>query len=202
MSMKVFRLDNERRIIQIVGKKLIKEWTEDLPLIFVKNIRDNHLSNYADQKENVIRYLDEVIETFGLPKLIKFFEEGDSFKLIEMIKIASYIENNISSYSGSKSIQNKLSQIIKDSLETKLKSRMIEFLENFQTLVKSNMTEKEIKEINAKRRSFLEDLEDFSNANLDLIRYILEPIIKLSKTKEKEIAELAIMILKNLKKKL
>jgi hypothetical protein len=197
--MKVFKLDNERRIVQIVGKKRIKEWTEDLPLIFVKNIRDNHLSNYADQKENVIRYLDEVVEIFGLPKLVKFFEEGDSFKLIEMIKIASYIENNISSYSGSKSILNKLSQIIKDSLETKLKSRMIEFLENFQKLSESPMTKKEINELNGKKRSFLEDLEDFSIENLDLISYILEPINKLSKTKDKDIAELAKKVLKNLK---
>jgi len=85
-------------IIQLIGKERIKEWSIELPLIFVEYIRNNKLDTYDDPKvkKEVENYLDEILEDIAVPRLIEVLEGEDNEEIISALKrILEIAENNL-----------------------------------------------------------------------------------------------------------
>ena len=107
--MKIFH-KKDGGIVQLIDKEKMKEWSVELPLIFIEYVRNNQLNTYNDAKlkKEIEQYLDEVLKDVAIPGLIKVLD-GDNFeeinkalvrieelakKKIEMVKpIKPYIEN-------------------------------------------------------------------------------------------------------------
>ncbi|MHA1460087.1 MAG: hypothetical protein ACTSO8_01290 [Promethearchaeota archaeon] len=107
--MKIFH-KKDGGIVQLIDKEKMKEWSVELPLIFIEYVRNNQLKTYNDTKlkKEIEQYLDEVLKDVAIPGLIKVLD-GDNFeeinkalvrieelakKKIEMVKpIKPYIEN-------------------------------------------------------------------------------------------------------------
>ena len=107
--MKIFH-KKDGGIVQLIDKEKMKEWSVELPLIFIEYVRNNQLNTYNDTKlkKEIEQYLDEVLKDVAIPGLIKVLD-GDNFeeinkalvrieelakKKIEMVKpIKPYIEN-------------------------------------------------------------------------------------------------------------
>ena len=80
--MKVFRT-NDARILQLADKERIETWDAEMPLLFIGDIRDNQLpiykKIYSKQLVNkIVEYLDDILETVAIPKLINALTSKDS----------------------------------------------------------------------------------------------------------------------------
>lgn len=108
-QMKIFH-KKDGGIVQLIDKEKMKEWSVELPLIFIEYVRNNQLNTYNDTKlkKEIEQYLNEVLKDVAIPGLIKVLD-GDNFeevnkalvrieelakKNIEMVKpIKPYVEN-------------------------------------------------------------------------------------------------------------
>ena len=76
--MRVFR-KKDGGIVQLIDKERMREWSIELPLIFIEYIRNNKLDSYDDDKvkKSIEKYLDEIMEDVAIPRLIEVLE-GDN----------------------------------------------------------------------------------------------------------------------------
>ncbi|MEJ2251835.1 MAG: hypothetical protein P8Y70_13940 [Candidatus Lokiarchaeota archaeon] len=89
---------NDGGIIQLIGKEKIKEWSIELPLLFVEYIRNNKLDSYDDPKvkKEIENYLDEILEDIAVPRLIEVLGSDDNEEIISALKrILEIAENNL-----------------------------------------------------------------------------------------------------------
>ncbi len=106
--MKIF-YKKDGGIVQLIDKEKMKQWSIELPLIFIEYIRNNQLNSYNDPKlkKEIEKYLDEVLTDVAIPGLIDVLDGDDveavnkalvrieelAKKDIEMVKpIKPYVE--------------------------------------------------------------------------------------------------------------
>jgi len=128
-------------IVQLIDKEKMKEWSIELPLIFIEYIRNNQLNSYNDPKlkKEIEKYLDEVLTDVAIPGLIGVLD-GDNIeevnralvrieeiakKNIEMVKpIKPYIEKLIKK--NNKEVQNLSNSIIDKFKKAERKKKLAE----------------------------------------------------------------------------
>lgn len=62
---------SKNRILQLINKKKLEKWTEDLPLKYIMKIRSNTLPKYRTESDIKIitGYIDEVLNEIVIPKI-------------------------------------------------------------------------------------------------------------------------------------
>jgi len=128
--MKIF-YKQDGGIVQLIDKEKMKQWSIELPLIFIEYIRNNQLNSYNDPKlkKEIEKYLDEVLTDVAIPGLINVLDGDDveevnkalvrieelAKKDIEMVKpIKPYVEKLVKK--NKKEIRN-LSNSIMDTFK-------------------------------------------------------------------------------------
>ena len=95
--MKIFHKKNGG-IVQLIDKEKMKEWSVELPLIFIEYVRNNQLKTYNDTKlkKEIEQYLDEVLKDVAIPGLIEVLD-GDKFEEINkaLVRIEELAKKNI-----------------------------------------------------------------------------------------------------------
>ena len=66
----------------MIDKEVMKEWSIELPLIFIEYIRTKQLDNYGSAKKEVEVYLDEIMTEVAIPRLVSVLEGNDNEKII------------------------------------------------------------------------------------------------------------------------
>ena len=138
--MKIF-YKKDGGIVQLIDKEKMKEWSIELPLIFIEYIRNNQLKSYNDPKlkKEIEKYLDEVLTDVAIPGLIKVLD-GDNVeevnealvrieeiakKNIEMVKpIKPYVEKLVKK--NNKEVQNLSNSIIDKFKKAERKKELAE----------------------------------------------------------------------------
>ena len=92
--MRVFR-KKDGGLVQLIDKEKMREWSIELPLIFVEYIRNNKLNTYDDDKvkKAVEQYLDEILEDVAVPRLIEVLEGDDTEEIINALERIDKIAN-------------------------------------------------------------------------------------------------------------
>jgi len=111
ITLKIF-YKQDGGIVQLIDKEKMKQWSIELPLIFIEYVRNNQLNSYNDPKlkKEIEKYLDEVLTDVAIPGLINVLDGDDveevnkalvrieelAKKDIEMVKpIKPYVEKLI-----------------------------------------------------------------------------------------------------------
>lgn len=96
-QMKIFH-KKDGGIVQLIDKEKMKEWSVELPLIFIEYVRSNQLNTYNDKKlkKEIELYLDEVLKDVAIPGLIKVLD-GDNFEEVNkaLVRIEELAKKNI-----------------------------------------------------------------------------------------------------------
>jgi hypothetical protein len=105
--MRIFK-KKDGGVVQLIDKEEMKEWSIELPLLFIEYIRTKQLGSYGSAKKEVEKYLDEIMTDVAIPRLVSVLEgdnneeiilaltriEEISRKNIEMAKpISKYLNN-------------------------------------------------------------------------------------------------------------
>ncbi|MBY9020418.1 MAG: hypothetical protein KGD67_05125 [Candidatus Lokiarchaeota archaeon] len=95
--MKIF-YKKDGGIVQLIDKEKMKEWSIELPLIFIEYIRNNQLNSYDDPKikKEIEKYLDEILTDVAIPGLIKVID-GDDIEEVNkaLVRIEELAKKNI-----------------------------------------------------------------------------------------------------------
>jgi len=92
--MRVFR-KKDGGIVQLIDKERMREWSIELPLIFIEYIRNNKLDSYDDDKvkKSIEKYLDEIMEDVAVPRLIEVLEGDNVEEIINALERIEKIAN-------------------------------------------------------------------------------------------------------------
>ncbi|TFF91681.1 MAG: hypothetical protein EU543_06305 [Promethearchaeota archaeon] len=92
--MRVFR-KKDGGIVQLIDKERMREWSIELPLIFIEYVRNNKLDSYDDEKvkKAVEEYLDEIMEDVAVPRLIEVLEGDNVEEIINALERIEKIAN-------------------------------------------------------------------------------------------------------------
>jgi len=95
--MKIF-YKKDGGIVQLIDKEKMKEWSIELPLIFIEYIRNNQLTSYNDPKlkKEIEKYLDEVLTDVAIPGLIGVLD-GDNIEEVNnaLVRIEEIAKKNL-----------------------------------------------------------------------------------------------------------
>ena len=97
MDIRVF-LKKDGNAIQLIGIEKMLEWPVELPLIFIEYIRNNKLKTYEDAKvqKEIEKYLDEIMESVAIPRLIGVLEGDNPEEIIlALTRIEELSKKNI-----------------------------------------------------------------------------------------------------------
>ncbi len=80
--MKVFQ-GKDGRILQLADKEKISNWSPEMPLIFIGNVREKRIPEYKKLfsksiVQEIETYLHEILEEVAIPKLINALQSDDS----------------------------------------------------------------------------------------------------------------------------
>ena len=86
--MKLFHKDDDG-VIQLIELEKIKEWSIEMPFIFVEYIRSNKLRSYRDPKAEaeISQYLGEILNKTAIPKVKKIFEGSNHDEILSILSI-------------------------------------------------------------------------------------------------------------------
>ena len=147
MDIRIFR-KSDGGVVQLIDKEVMKEWSIELPLIFIEYIRTKQLDNYGSAKKEVEVYLDEIMTEVAIPRLVSVLEGNDNEKIILALNRIEEISKK--DIEMAKPIQKYLSQL----LENKDK-KIVKLAEN----ISSNFTSAERKKELAKKRKTMREKE-------------------------------------------
>ncbi|MFX1391888.1 MAG: hypothetical protein ACFE9Z_17625 [Promethearchaeota archaeon] len=69
-------------MVQLIDKEEMKEWSIELPLLFIEYIRTKQLESYGSAKKEVEKYLDEILSDVAIPRLVSVLEGNDDEQII------------------------------------------------------------------------------------------------------------------------
>jgi hypothetical protein len=170
--MKVFH-KKDGGIIQLIGKEKIKEWSIELPLLFVEYIRNNKLDNYDDPKvkKEVENYLDEILEDIAIPRLIEVLGSDENDEIISALnRILEIAEDNLEM---TRPIRPYLEDLT-DKKNKKILDLTEQILELFRRADRRKELNKKRKVMKEKEELFLDgkiSAEEYAQARKDYIQF-------------------------------
>jgi len=86
--MKLF-YKNDGGVIQLIELEKIKEWSIEMPFIFVEYIRNNKLRSYRDVKveADISKYLNEILSKSAIPRVKQIFEGSNQAEILSTLSI-------------------------------------------------------------------------------------------------------------------
>ncbi len=86
--MKLFYKD-DGAVIQLIELEKIKEWSIEMPFIFVEYIRNNKLRSYRDAKveADISKYLNEILNKSAIPRVKQIFEGSNQTEILSTLSI-------------------------------------------------------------------------------------------------------------------
>ena len=86
--MKLF-YKNDGGVIQLIELEKIKEWSIEMPFIFVEYIRNNKLRSYRDVKveADISKYLNEILNKSAIPRVKQIFEGSNQAEILSTLSI-------------------------------------------------------------------------------------------------------------------
>ncbi|MFX1345443.1 MAG: hypothetical protein ACFFBC_05010 [Promethearchaeota archaeon] len=104
-------------IVQLIDKEKIKDWSVELPLKFVEDVRSK-LKSYRDAKveEEISAYLDDIITNLAIPKIKETIEDASKDTVISIL--SSFEELSETNVGAIKPIQPLLENLTKNSNKT------------------------------------------------------------------------------------
>ena len=88
MDIKLFHKD-DGGVIQLIELEKIKEWSIEMPFIFVEYIKSNKLRSYRDPKveAEVLQYLNQILNKTAIPKVKQIFEGSNQEEILSILTI-------------------------------------------------------------------------------------------------------------------
>ncbi len=171
--MKLFQLPNGH-ILQLADEEKIKSWNAEMPLIFIGNIKEKRLPIYKKEYPKAIVkeieiYLDKVLETIAIPKLINALEDGEGEE-----KLA--VAENIHALSESNPDQLKIAlphiKTAAKGSNKQVAKLLISTLRNYQKAQKKKQTAKKRKKLSALRKQMDKIDIDFAEGKISDSEYL------------------------------
>ena len=154
MDIRVF-LKKDGNAIQLIGIKKMLEWPVELPLIFIEYIRNNKLKTYEDAKvqKEIEKYLDEIMESVAIPRLIGVLEGDNPEEIIlALTRIEELSKKNIDMI---KPIQPYLQKIL--NTKNKKITKLVKTIgDNFQKAARRKILSKKRKIMREKEKLFID----------------------------------------------
>jgi hypothetical protein len=151
--MKIF-YKKDGGIVQLIDKEKMKEWSIELPLIFIEYIRNNQLKSYDDPKikKEIENYLDEVLTEVAIPGLIKVLD-GDNFEEINkaLVRIEELVKKNTEMV---KPIKPYVENLVKKNIK-EVKSLSNSIIESFNKVERKKKLAEKRKIMQDKEKLFL-----------------------------------------------
>ena len=157
--------------VQLIDIEKMQEWPVELPLIFIEYIRNTKLKTYEDTKvqKEVEKYLDEILESVAIPRLISVLEGENSEEIIlALTRIEEISKKNIEMIRPIQPYLKKL-QTIKDKKIIKL---VRDIDTNFQKADRRKELAKKRKIMREKEKLFLDGKingEDYAKARKEYL---------------------------------
>ncbi|MFW9940006.1 MAG: hypothetical protein ACFFFT_03125 [Candidatus Thorarchaeota archaeon] len=116
MDIRIFH-KKDGGIVQLIDKEKIKDWSVELPLKFVEDVRSK-LKSYRDAKveEEISAYLDDIIINLAIPKIKETIEDASKDTVISIL--SSFEELSETNLGAIKPIQPLLENLTKNSNKT------------------------------------------------------------------------------------
>lgn len=117
MDIKLFYKD-DGGVIQLIELEKIKDWSIEMPFIFVEYIRSNKLRSYRDPKveAEISQYLNEILNKTAIPKVKQIFGESNQEEILSILSIFEELsETNTRAVTP---IQNLLENLTKQTNKT------------------------------------------------------------------------------------
>ncbi|UCD01051.1 MAG: hypothetical protein JSV23_09220 [Promethearchaeota archaeon] len=117
MDIKLFYKD-DGGVIQLIELEKIKDWSIEMPFIFVEYIRSNKLRSYRDPKveAEISQYLNEILNKTAIPKVKQIFGESNQEEILSILSIFEELsETNTRAVTP---IQNLLENLTKHTNKT------------------------------------------------------------------------------------
>ena len=70
----------------MIDKEKIKDWSVELPLLFVEYIRSEKMESYGSAKKDVENYLGEILEDVAVPRLIEVLKGDDTEEILSALE--------------------------------------------------------------------------------------------------------------------
>jgi len=88
LDIKLFHKD-DGGVIQLIELEKIKEWSIEMPFIFVEYIKSNKLRSYRDPKveAEVLQYLNQILNKTAIPKVKQIFEGSNQEEILSILTI-------------------------------------------------------------------------------------------------------------------
>jgi hypothetical protein len=81
LDIKTFKLKSGG-VVQLADKEKMEEWPIELPLIFIEYIRSKQMDSYGSAKNEIEKYLDEILKEVAIPRLISVLKGVDDQEII------------------------------------------------------------------------------------------------------------------------
>ncbi|KKK41151.1 MAG: hypothetical protein Lokiarch_45380 [Candidatus Lokiarchaeum sp. GC14_75] len=147
MDIKVFKT-KDGRVIQLIDKEKMKDWSIELPLLFIEYIKTRQIENYGSAKKEVEVYLDEIMNDVAIPRLISVLK-GDNEEeiLLALTRIEEISKKN-------PEMAKPISKYLDDLLKKKNKK-----ISNLTQTISNNFSKAERKKELSIKRKIMRDKE-------------------------------------------